>query len=253
LSSFSSDKAITDSVALEAGGSLRLSLTVTNGGKPRRPHQAFLTVANKDGSLEESFPLTINDKGKAKFDLVSSASGIDAWLTVQTPAKIPTALLASNSPLAASIVIGSFGTSKPLKSKVFDFSAPVDSSASTSTRYGAKPEIHHIFRDDPRSPPKVLTLAFTLAVVACLPGLLITWAGIGANLSHLPKALGSAPISHVLFFGSIVGMEFVFFKYYTEWRLFTLLPVAGVVGLVAFLSGSGALTEVQERRLKGER
>jgi oligosaccharyltransferase complex subunit delta (ribophorin II) len=99
----------------------------------------------------------------------------------------------------------------------------------------------------------VLTLAFTLAVLACLPGLLIAWVGIGANLSHLPKALGAAPVSHVLFFGSIVGMEFVFFKYYTEWRLFTLLPVAGVVGLVAFLSGSGALTEVQERRLKGER
>jgi oligosaccharyltransferase complex subunit delta (ribophorin II) len=176
-------------------------------------------------------------------------------LTVQTPAKIPTALLASKSPLAASIVIGSFGASKPLKSKVFEFSAPADSSASASAsqRYGAKPEIHHIFRGDPRSPPKVLTLAFTLAVLACLPGLLIAWVGIGANLSHLPKALGAAPVSHVLFFGSIVGMEFVFFKYYTEWRLFTLLPVAGVVGLVAFLSGSGALTEVQERRLKGER
>lgn len=32
-----------------------------------------------------------------------------------------------------------------------------------------------------------------------------------------------------------------------------MLPVAGVFGLIAFLSGSGALTEVQERRLKGER
>jgi oligosaccharyltransferase complex subunit delta (ribophorin II) len=63
---------------LETGGTLRLSLTVTNGGKPRRPHQAFLTIANKDDSLEESFPLTMNDKGKAKFDLVSGASGVNA-------------------------------------------------------------------------------------------------------------------------------------------------------------------------------
>jgi oligosaccharyltransferase complex subunit delta (ribophorin II) len=173
---------------------------------------------------------------------------------VQTPAKIPAALLASNSPLAASIVIGSFGSSKPIKSKVFEFTAPADSSTGDSApRYGAKPEIHHIFRDDPQSPSKVLTLPFTLAVLACFPGLLIAWVGLGANLSHLSKALGAAPVSHLLFFGSIVGMEFVFFKYYTEWRLFTLLPVAGVVGLVTFLSGSGALTEVQERRLKGER
>jgi oligosaccharyltransferase complex subunit delta (ribophorin II) len=64
---------VKDSVVLETGGTLRLSLTVTNGGKPRRPHQAFLTLSNKD-SLEESYPLTINDKGKAKFDLVSRGS-----------------------------------------------------------------------------------------------------------------------------------------------------------------------------------
>jgi oligosaccharyltransferase complex subunit delta (ribophorin II) len=76
---------------------------------------------------------------------------------------------------------------------------------------------------------------------------------LGANLNHLSKALGAAPISHILFFGSIVSMEGVFFLYYTSWTLFQILPVAGVVGLVAFLSGSRALSEVQERRLAGQR
>lgn len=76
---------------------------------------------------------------------------------------------------------------------------------------------------------------------------------LGANLNHLSKALGAAPISHTLFFGSIVAMEAVFFLYYTSWTLFQTLPVAGVVGLVAFLSGSRALSEVQERRLAGQR
>jgi oligosaccharyltransferase complex subunit delta (ribophorin II) len=76
---------------------------------------------------------------------------------------------------------------------------------------------------------------------------------LGANLNHLSKAMANAPISHALFFGSIVGMEFVFYMYYTSWKLFTVLPIAGAVGVVAFLSGSGALTEVQERRLNGER
>jgi len=48
-------------------------------------------------------------------------------------------------------------------------------------------------------------------------------------------------------------MEGIFFLYYYSWSLFATLPVAGVVGLVAFLSGSKALGEVQGRRLAGDR
>jgi oligosaccharyltransferase complex subunit delta (ribophorin II) len=131
----------------------------------------------------------------------------------------------------------------------------VDKQSTTDAplRYGKQPEIHHIYRSDARSPPKFLTLIFTLAVVACLPALLLAWLALGANLNQLPKAFAAAPISHVLFFGSIVGIEFVFYQYYTTWKLFQVLPVAGVVGVIGFLSGSGALTEVQERRLNGER
>jgi oligosaccharyltransferase complex subunit delta (ribophorin II) len=79
------------------------------------------------------------------------------------------------------------------------------------------------------------------------------WAYLGANLSHLAKATQAAPISHTLFFGSIVAMEGIFSLYYYNWSLFQTLPAAGIVGLVAFLSGSKALSEVQSRRLAGER
>ena len=48
-------------------------------------------------------------------------------------------------------------------------------------------------------------------------------------------------------------MEVVFFMYYTSWNLFQTLPVAVSIGLVAFLSGSRALREVQGRRLAGLR
>lgn len=60
-------------------------------------------------------------------------------------------------------------------------------------------------------------------------------------------------MAHALFFGSIVAMEGVFFLYYVSWNLFQTLPVAGVVAAVAYVSGSRALTEVQDRRLAGER
>lgn len=75
----------------------------------------------------------------------------------------------------------------------------------------------------------------------------------GANVCDAQKALGSAPISHITFFGSIIAMEGVFFLYYSKWDLFTTLPFVGVIGVVAFLSGTKALGEMQRRRLAGQR
>lgn len=51
----------------------------------------------------------------------------------------------------------------------------------------------------------------------------------------------------------MLSMEGIFFLYYYSWNLFQMLPVAGIIGLVAFLSGSKALSEVQARRMAGER
>ncbi|KAF2665241.1 hypothetical protein BT63DRAFT_392659 [Microthyrium microscopicum] len=236
---FSADKAITKELELKSTGFIRVALTITNGGKPRQPHQAFVAIKSPASGLEESFPMKVDKDGKAKLDVKF--------------ADIPSALL--NKSLEASIVIGSFGSSKALRATAFSFAAPSEASATASppTRYTAQPEIHHIFKDDPKSPAKILSLVFTFGVLACLPVLLIAWGMLGANMNHLQKALGAAPVSHALFFGSIIGMEWVFWQYYVSWRLFTMLPVAGVFGVIAFLSGSGALTEVQERRLNGER
>jgi oligosaccharyltransferase complex subunit delta (ribophorin II) len=69
----------------------------------------------------------------------------------------------------------------------------------------------------------------------------------------LPKALKAAPISHTVFFGSIVGIEGTLFLYYAQWNLFKTLPIAIVLGVVSLLSGTKALSEVQSRRLAGER
>lgn len=120
-------------------------------------------------------------------------------------------------------------------------------------RYGKKPEIHHIFKSDPKNPPRVISGFFTLIVALTLPILLGVWMTLGANINHFGKAMGADPISHVLFFGSIAAMEFVFFLYYTHWNLFQVLPVASILGAVMIVSGSRALSEVQERRLAGLR
>jgi oligosaccharyltransferase complex subunit delta (ribophorin II) len=48
-------------------------------------------------------------------------------------------------------------------------------------------------------------------------------------------------------------MEGLFYLYYYNWTLFQVLPVAGVISLAIFLSGTKALSEVQSRRMAGQR
>ncbi|KNG46236.1 oligosaccharyltransferase subunit ribophorin ii protein [Stemphylium lycopersici] len=231
-------------VSLGANDLLKLVLTTVEGSTAKRPHQAFLTLTDPVTGLEESFVFSIKESGKGKVSLSHK--------------DLPHQFLTAEKPIAASLVIGSFGESAPYKSKVFDLAVARDPSVPLSIpdpplRYTAESEIHHIFRDDPKSPPKVITMVFAAAVAAALPILLGLWATLGANANHVSKAMGNAPVSHGLFYGSILAMEGIFFLYYTSWNLFQTLPAAAVVGVVAFLSGSRALSEVQERRLAGLR
>ncbi|KAK3722932.1 hypothetical protein LTR37_002077 [Vermiconidia calcicola] len=232
------------SVALSSSDTLKITLTTKDGKSGSRPHQAFLTFNDQETGLQESFAFNVKDSGKAKIEV--------------THKDLPYQLLTSSKPLKASIVLASFGSSTPLNQHAFDLTVQTDASAppaapSSPERYASKPEIHHIFGSDPKSPPKILSLVFTLAVLATLPALFGGWLFLGGNLDHFSKAFGASPVAHGLFFGSIVAMEGVFFLYYVSWNLFQTLPVAAVVGTVAFVSGSRALTEVQDRRLAGER
>jgi oligosaccharyltransferase complex subunit delta (ribophorin II) len=177
---------------------------------------------------------------------------------MQTQKDIPLQLLSSSSPLSATLVLASFGSSQGLTSHVFDLALTLDPSAplpksEKPLRYGKREIINHIFRADPQSGPKVISLFFVLAVLATVPVLLGAWAYLGANLSHVGKATSAAPVAHGLFLGSVVSMEGLFFLYYSSWSLFQVLPVALGIGLVIFLSGTKALSEVQGRRLAGER
>ena len=64
-------------VTLGAFDTLKILLTATENGKPKRPHQAFLLLTDQDTGLETSFPLSVKDSGKGKVDFVRSAGSID--------------------------------------------------------------------------------------------------------------------------------------------------------------------------------
>jgi oligosaccharyltransferase complex subunit delta (ribophorin II) len=231
-------------VTLGASDSLEITLTATEDGKPKRPHQAFLLLGDQVTGLETAFPLSMKDTGKGKVDI--------------TQKDLPYQLLTSPEPLRATLLLASFGSFQSFSNHVFNLDVKMNPNAppplyEKPLRYGKLAEIRHIFKSDPTSPPMIISLFFVLAVLATVPALLGSWAYLGANLSHLSKATSAAPIAHAVFFGSILSMEGIFFLYYSSWNLFQTLPAAGIVGLVAFLSGSKALSEVQSRRLSGER
>ncbi|EKD21783.1 uncharacterized protein L3040_005293 [Drepanopeziza brunnea f. sp. 'multigermtubi'] len=231
-------------VPLGPADTLKIVLSATEDGIAKKPHQAFLLLRDQDSGLEESFQFTFRKTEQGKVDF--------------TQKDLPYQLLKSTQPLKATVLLASFGPARGFSSHVFNLDVQLDASApeldyEKPVRYGQREEINHIFKADPKSGPVVISAFFVLAILATVPILLGTWAYLGANLSHLSKAFGAAPVSHGLFFGSILSMEGLFFLYYCNWTLFQTLPAAGVIGLIAFLSGSKALSEVQSRRMAGER
>ncbi|KAL1879950.1 hypothetical protein VTK73DRAFT_6530 [Phialemonium thermophilum] len=236
-------KVLAKPIVLGSADTIKIGLTAKDNGKAKRPHQAFLILKETESGLEAPFPLSVKENGQG---------------TVQISQKdLPVQLLRATKPLEASLILASFGSAQGLDTRLFDLEIKPDLNSPAPSyepplRYGKKPEIRHIFRADPCSPPKVVSLFFTLAVLATLPVLFGVWLFLGANLDHLSKAIGQAPLSYAAFLGSIFAMEFVFFLYYSTWNLFQVLPLIGVVGAVMGLSGTKALGEVQNRRLAGE-
>jgi oligosaccharyltransferase complex subunit delta (ribophorin II) len=241
---FTETEAAKAAVKLGPTGMIKLSLTTKEGSKAKKPHQAFVVLSDSETGLEVPFPLTLKESGAGSVDIAQK--------------DIPVQLLTAERPLDAKLLLGSFGPSVAASVEAFRVEIERDPNASAPKyeaplRYGKQPEINHIFRADPKNPPKIVSIVFAAAVLAAIPAVLIGWTALGGNVAHLPKALSNAPISHSVFFGSIVAMEGALFLYYTSWKLLDILPLMIVIGATAFLSGSKALGEVQSRRLAGER
>lgn len=172
-------------VTFDSSDSLKLLLTTKEEGKGKRPHQAFLVLREPTSGLEAPFPLTVKDNGKAVVEIVRlllnsllSSVLLVSNIHLQKHSDLPVQLAIATSPLRASLVIASFGSSEGFKKDVFDVQVTRDPGAKPIVyekplRYGKREEIHHIFRADPKSPPKIISFVFVLAVVATLPALFI--------------------------------------------------------------------------------
>jgi oligosaccharyltransferase complex subunit delta (ribophorin II) len=235
--------ALSSPVSLGNADTLKVALTTQEGKSAKSAHQVFLLLQDPKSGLDISYPFSVKGNGKSRVELT--------WKD------LPVQFLSTSDPLDARILIGSFGSSAAYNKPAFQLSLARNPNEPVPTyevsRYGQLPEIHHIFKSDPQSPPVVVTLLFIAIVLAIFPVLGGVWFYLGANINHLPVALKSAPIPHAVFLGSLLAIEGIFFLYYTSWTLFQILPAVAAAGAVAFISGSRALGEVQGRRLAGLR
>ncbi|KAL9061151.1 MAG: hypothetical protein Q9162_000296 [Coniocarpon cinnabarinum] len=225
-------KALPTPVTLGATDSFRVALTPIEDKRPKRPHQAFFALTDPSSGLEETFPVGFKDSAQGSLNIAQK--------------DISPQLIGSNTPLRASFILGSFGSSKPSKTHVFDLTFTRDSSTPLDVppaplRYGKLPEIHHIFKADPKSPPAFITAVFSCIVFVTLPVLLGVWMELGMNLFHISEAFSTAPVAHGLFVGSIFALEFIFFLYYLRWNLFQTLPPVAIVIAAANISTSKVL------------
>ena len=65
------NKALSQPIHLGASDTLKILLTVQEDKKPKRPHQAFLHVAERKTGLETSYALAVKENAKGKLELVS--------------------------------------------------------------------------------------------------------------------------------------------------------------------------------------
>lgn len=83
--------------------------------------------------------------------------------------------------------MASSGSIKGSVTPIFDIALKLDVNGPSPSyeaplRYGKLPEIHHIFRADPKNPPKIVSLVFSLAVLATVPALFV-----GVSQTSMPS------------------------------------------------------------------
>lgn len=156
---------LSSQLRLGASDTLKLILTVQDDKTAKRPNQAALILKDTQAGLDVSYPLSVKENGKATISLSHK--------------DLPSQFQRANTTLQADLVIASFGSSAGYKSEAFSMQTLNEGGASKALlekplRYGKLPEIHHIFRSDPKSGNVLISAVFAMAAMSTLPVLIGT-------------------------------------------------------------------------------
>ena len=102
-------------------------------------------------------------------------------------------------------------------------------------------EIEHVFRPENKNPFFAFPLAFSVAVVALIPLLLLGWKKVG------PEVLVDSAVKRVsklVFFLCIVAIALLYVVFWLGWNMISLLKVLAPLALLTVLVGNRALSTV---------
>ncbi|AOA61562.1 ER oligosaccharyltransferase complex subunit delta [Komagataella phaffii CBS 7435] len=196
------------------------------------------SLKTDEGKFPQQVALSLDSESASEI-VYPKLSGSKAQFTI--PVKKLSGAIKSQ-PFDLTLIAGDVDTSKNLQEFIASI-LPVEklTTYEPPVRLEAKEEIRHIFRQQESTVPAGLSLIFIGGIAAILAGLLITWTVSDSyNLKNFPSS-SCQKIWHVLFLGSIVGLEGIFVQYYLGSSIFDTLFKASIVGSVGLVAGSRVL------------
>lgn len=126
----------------------------------------------------------------------------------------------------------------------------VDKSVEKPVRFGKLNEIHHIFRQPPKSLPSFISTQFVFLIIILFIVLLLSWNYFeAANINNIGKF---SPLS-LLFIVTLFIFEYLFFDYYLGTSIFTSLYRFSLTGVFSIYFGSKLLKDMYKLRTKNIR
>ncbi|KAG0200320.1 hypothetical protein BGX28_006579 [Mortierella sp. GBA30] len=227
-------------ITAESTDSLKFSFKIEN---KERPHQAMILFKSQDDYQDEVMvAASVKSSGKGRFDLNFAKS--DPKFKYGT------------RKYSMTFLVGGPKIDEPFKYNLgsIEVKGPSTNPSVRPSRieYEAQPEIHHQFRPDQKLINTAVSGLFTLLVLTPFAVLFFLWRQLDIKFEPL-KALAQKPldlVSATVFFGSLAGIEYVFYSYWTHVTLFPVLQYLGVLSVVAAISGRSVLSTVQTRRIQ---
>lgn len=205
-----------------------------NGGL-LQTHQAFAQFTNRETGKDYVFVAESDNTNTYKVDL-----------NLQNKAKD----FGYNSGLyRISLIVGDVVISSPVQWDIGSVNLqlppnpnPTPTISRTAT-YQPKAEIKHLFRQQEKRPPPVVSNTFSVLVLLPLLILLILWFRIGVNISGFPFSL-SALIFHV-------GLALIFLLYgcfFVHLNMFQTCKYLAIFSVITYLAGHSLLSRLAKTK-----
>ncbi|XP_041361484.1 dolichyl-diphosphooligosaccharide--protein glycosyltransferase subunit 2-like [Gigantopelta aegis] len=196
-------------------------------------HQAFVRLTNLQTKQEIIFVTESDEARTYKFDLDVGSSAKDFGHL--------------SGKYSMELIVGDSVIENPFSWLLADvklmFPEGAASEKEAHNQYAKRPEIKHVFREEEKRPPSIISMTFTVLVLLPILILVIIWVKLGANISNFPMSL-----SAVGFHGCLAGIFLLYYCYWTNLNMFQTLRWLSILAIPTFLFGNRLLSALASKR-----